>query len=127
MEPGPAQAEIVYFVLYKLAQFSSFYVDSFLKFLTQTKGRKSAFWWQKNREAFRMYVMFTSGQIKTSFLSGTIKNIFIITVNLAIYPVQGCIIGAISTAHHSSSELRVIRTNAHRVDSYFLHLFMHLI
>ena len=32
--------------------------------------------------------------------------------------------GAIST-EHSSSELRVIGTNAHRFDSYFLHLTMH--
>ena len=28
---------------------------------------------------------------------------------------------------HSSSELRIIRTNVHRVDSYFLHLTMHYI
>ena len=34
-------------------------------------------------------------------------------------------IGAIAT-EHSSSELRVIGTNAHRVDSYFLHLSMHI-
>ena len=33
-------------------------------------------------------------------------------------------LGAI-TKEHSSSELRVIGTNAHRVDSYFLHLTMH--
>ena len=31
--------------------------------------------------------------------------------------------GALST-EHNSSELRVIETNAHRVDSYFLHLTM---
>ena len=33
-------------------------------------------------------------------------------------------VGSIST-EHSSSELRVIRTNAHQVDSYFLHFTMH--
>ena len=32
-------------------------------------------------------------------------------------------VGAIST-EHSSTELRVIGTNDHRVDSYFLHLTM---